>query len=328
MPEQVIVNRKLNFTGGSTSEDSENIRGNWCTEKMVVYDDFTGTTLDSDRWVVASNNGGTEAITEAQGGTVTLTTGATNDDRSLLASPLILLAARNPIVEVRYKVTAAITTVGINICLSDATTEGNDALPMEITSGAATLVNSKATDVVGLVYDTDGLVDHWYMAATKNDTEGTPVLCRADGSFANITGKVRINPTPLASGSTTVTAITTGTFLLTIPKGCTGTLTNGGGTFTGSPKALTAGTNTVTCTVIGTATVVIGRTPLTTFQTVRIALDSSSNANFWMNGEHVGYLPTATTAATPLCLFLGVIARTTTARILTIDYIKMWQDRS
>ena len=329
--EQVKVGKSLVFTTPST----HNVVGNWSSKKMRIYDDFNALTLDAERWVFAWNNGGTEAITSAQNGTVTLTTGATDDDRSILTTPLIFLAAKNPIIEARFKISSG-ANVAFNFGFSNATTEGDNVLAAAITAGAATLVNGMAADYAGFVYDTDGSVDVPYIAANKAGTEGTPIRATANafvyglnttnkfGTLANAASPVA--PLVVASGSTTLTIQRIGSFRIVLPSGATGTLTNGTGTITGSVVSLVAGTNTVVCTAVGTATLVWGFIP-TEFVTARITLNSSADAGFWINGQSVGVLPACTTAATPLCAFFGIITRTTAAKVMTIDYFKAWQDR-
>ena len=324
MSQQLVVDKSLKLKGAANY--SNNILGNFSEKKLVLYDDFVGIALDTGRWVSANDNGGTEAITVATNGTVTLTTGATDNDRSLLASPLNFLCAKNPIIECRLKVSAA-TTVGINFGFNDATTEGDDVLAMELTAGAATLVNGKTSNGAMFVYDTDGSVDYWYAAGTKADTEGTPIVVPSKAIIENGTAYVSGQPKTLTTGSNTVTVRTTGTVFVTLPAGCAGTATDGTGTFTESVATLVPGVNTLTCTAIGTVTIVVGPAPSTTFEVLRVGLDTVGNATFWRNGLVAGFLPACITAATPLCLFLGVIARTTSARVLTVDYIKAWQDR-
>jgi hypothetical protein len=322
--EQLLVEQALVFENEANIVD--NIYGNWCRKKLVIYDDFVNKTLDTERWTtgVGAAYGGTEAITAAQGGTATLTTGASATDRSILASPLIFLAAKNPVIEARIKV-SGIATIGVNFGFNDTATEGDNVLAMEIT--AAAFVNALSSDAVMFVYDTGATNDFWHIGAVKNDVEGTPALIGAPAYVTSYTAELANSPLKLSPGSTTVTIQKTGTFYVTLPDGAKGTATNGTGTFTGSAITLAAGRTAIVCTVVGTITILYGNAPSTTFETLRVALDSSANAYFWRNGVPVGGLKACTTAATPLCLFLGVINRTTSARVLTIDYIKAWQDR-
>jgi len=321
MSQQLLIDKALKI-----KSRTDNIEGNYSPEKMVLYDDFTGIALDAERWVFAGNNGGTEAITAGTNGTVTLTTSTSDNDRSIIASPLNFLCAKNPVIEACFKVSAA-TTVGINFGFSDATTEGDNVLAMELAAGA--LVNAKATDCVGFVFDTDDTYDHWYYGATKADTEGTPALAKATAWITSATNNAT-NPFsyPVSPGSNTITTTAAGSIYIDLPVGCTGTFTDGTGTFTGSVISLTAGRNTVVCTVAGTGTLVWGYTPSTTNMIYRVALDTLGNANFYINGNFVGRLATCVTTTAPLCVFLGVISRAgSAARVLTVDYVKAWQDR-
>lgn len=317
MSQQIRVEKALQF------KDFATIGGNPSFSKNVIYDDFLGIALDAERWVFAGNNGGTEAITVAQGGTATLTTGATDDDRSILASPLNFLCSKNPVIEARIKVSAA-TTIGVNFGFNDASTEGNDALAAEITGTA--LTNARSTDFVGFVYDTDGTNDFWHVAATIANAEGTPVLAKAVGRVMNGTTRISGGPVTINAGSNTVT-VGIGTFLVDLPVGAYGTATQSTATVTGSPVSLTPGLNTITTTAGGTVVIAHGLVPSTTFHTLRVELNALGDATFYHDGVAVGKLTTCVTTTAPLCAFLGVIARTTSARVLTVDYIKAWQDR-
>jgi len=322
--QKLLVGNKLQFRGDANNTD--NIIGNFSKKKMVIYDDFTGIALDAGRWVFAGNNGGTEAITAAQGGTVTLTTGATDDDRSLLATPLIFKCAQNPIIEARLKV-SALTTIGINFGFNDATTEGDNALAMEIT--AAAIVNGKNTDGAMFIYDTDATTDVLYYGATKNDTEGTPTKVASNAIlFCGTGGLSGGSPVYLNPGSTTITSNKTGTYYIDLPPGCSGTATQSTATLSGSPVTLNAGRNTLTVSAVGTVTILFGQIPLTTFNTYRVALNAAGDAFFYINGKAVGTKPACITTTAALCGFMGVIARTTSARVLTVDYFKAWQDRN
>ena len=63
-----------------------------------------------------------------------------------------------------------------------------------------------------------------------------------------------------------------------------------------------------------------------TFQNLRVALNSDGDANFYFNGKSVGVLPACVTASTLLTPYCAIISRTTAAHILTIDRVTMWQD--
>jgi len=81
-------------------------------------------------------------------------------------------------------------------------------------------------------------------------------------------------------------------------------------------------------TVDGTPIAATGtRAPVaSTFQNLRVALNSDGDATFYFNGDAVGFLPTCITAGTLLTPYCAVISRTTAARVLSIDRITCWQD--
>ena len=66
-----------------------------------------------------------------------------------------------------------------------------------------------------------------------------------------------------------------------------------------------------------------------TYVTLRIAIDSAGNADYFINGVQVGHkaLAVAITSAATLCPYVSCINRAGTALVLTCDYIKVWQDR-
>jgi hypothetical protein len=63
------------------------------------------------------------------------------------------------------------------------------------------------------------------------------------------------------------------------------------------------------------------------YHTYRVELDADGNAEFWLDGAHVGRQATGITAATALCIYVGFINREASANTLDIDYIKAWQKR-
>jgi len=241
MTQRINVERKLNFRG--SAESNPNVFGNIWNDKVIYFDDFLGDVL-RDEWTPSGNNGGTEAITAGTGGTVTLTTTSTSEDRSILAGGLNWYPAQNPAFFARVQVDN-IATVGINIGLTDAVTEANDHLAFEIST--ATIVDT-CTDGVSWVFDTDATAKYWHYCNTKDSTQG------------------------------------------------------------------------------GTS---YGVAPVNaTYAVLGVSIDSDGNATFWYNGQQVGYKASAVTSTTPLCPFMGVIARTSAARILTVDYVALFQDRS
>lgn len=324
MPQKIFVDQSIKFQG--RANETSNIEGNPCRKKLCLYDDFTGITLDTERWNAYGDNGGTVALAGGQGGTVTLTTGATNADRGILTSPLIFLCAKNPVIEARIKVSSA-AAIAVNFGFNDAVTEGNDVLAMELTAEA--LTNARSDDAAMFVFDTGSTYDYWHYGAVMATTEGTPhlvsMLCKITNGTGVLSGG---SPQYLGPGTHTLTAQKVGTFNINLPEGCAGTLATGTMTVTSSTVSLVPGDQTVTTSgTVGTMTLICGQIPSTSWETLRVQLTPAGDAQFYRNGKCVGGLPACTTAAAPFCAFLGVLTRTTGAKVLTVDYVKAWQDR-
>lgn len=67
---------------------------------------------------------------------------------------------------------------------------------------------------------------------------------------------------------------------------------------------------------------------LATWMTLRIQIDTSGNCRFYIDGVLVATHATAITASDPLCGFVGGLITTgSTAALVDIDYIRIWQDR-
>ncbi len=66
-----------------------------------------------------------------------------------------------------------------------------------------------------------------------------------------------------------------------------------------------------------------------TYVTLRVAIDSAGNADYFINGVQVGHkaLAVAITSAATLCPYVSCINRAGAALVLTCDYIRCWQDR-
>ncbi len=64
-----------------------------------------------------------------------------------------------------------------------------------------------------------------------------------------------------------------------------------------------------------------------TYETFRVALDTLGNATYYRNGVAVGYKALAVTPTVALSPVLSCITHTTAAKVLTVDYVKCWQDR-
>lgn len=59
---------------------------------------------------------------------------------------------------------------------------------------------------------------------------------------------------------------------------------------------------------------------------LRVAIDVLGNARYYYNGTQVGYKALATATATPLVPYVGIKNNTATAHVLTLRYVRAWQD--
>ncbi len=172
------IGRKLKFV--DVANTKENIEGNPSNKKLVVVDDFTGADITS-YWTQVEDNGGTVAIGataavagagSAVGGSFTITTGATDDDRGMLYGSLNFIAAKNPIMEARVKVDR-ITLISFGVGWSDAVTEGNDVQPFSV---SVATVTDTADNGAAIVFDTDATDDYFWVVNSNATTGGGNVL--------------------------------------------------------------------------------------------------------------------------------------------------------
>jgi hypothetical protein len=138
------------------------------------FDDFTGDTINTDKYVATISTGGTFAITAQQvNGTVQGTTDATDEDAGLLCTGLIYKPSNGSLrLEVRAKI-SVITTARMFVGFSDATTEA-DLLPMTI---AATTWTTTASTAAGLCYSSAATTANWTAMCVDADSDlTTPAL--------------------------------------------------------------------------------------------------------------------------------------------------------
>jgi hypothetical protein len=141
---------------------------------VVDFDDITGDTINTDKYVATISAGGTLAITAQQvNGTVQGTTDGTDEDAGLLCTGLIYLPSNGFLrLEARAKI-SVITTARMFIGFSDATTEA-DLLPMSI---AGTTWTTTASTAAGLCYSSAATTANWTAMCVDTDVDlSTPPL--------------------------------------------------------------------------------------------------------------------------------------------------------
>lgn len=85
-------------------------------------------------------------------------------------------------------------------------------------------------------------------------------------------------------------------------------------------------TSKATSTVGGAATALAPEA--NTYEVLKIMIDSSGNCHFFRNGVALGTRAAAITATVALAPYFAVKNNNNTARLLTVDYVKLWQDRA
>lgn len=164
-------------------------------KKFELFDDFiyqTFTAADTP-WI---DNQGSDAqtaaaITAAEGGTLTLTTGNNSgtyaDDAVQLTCSIPVQADSGKLVfEARLKCTTNINTMSIFVGFTDVNTLE------EPFSVSGTTITSTATDGVGFVYDTAMTTDEWWAVAVDGDTDDTDSGTTSVGPTAGVYQTLRL----------------------------------------------------------------------------------------------------------------------------------------
>lgn len=135
---------------------------------IVDFDDFTGDTINTDKYVATVSAGGTLAITAQQvNGTVQGTTDGTDEDAALLCTGLIYKPSNGHLrLEARVKF-SVVSTLRAFIGFSDATTE-TDLLPMTIATATWTTTASTA---IGFCYSSAATSAYWTAMSVDGDVD-------------------------------------------------------------------------------------------------------------------------------------------------------------
>jgi len=167
MPQQLKIYRDLDFRGAA--EHTGNIKGNICTEKLVLVDHFTGKAIDSTSvWNSAGQASGAASITAPHH--LTITTGALDDDEWAVASGLHYYGQYNAILEVKAR-NDDITGLQHCIGFSDATAEtGKLAMAYAITT-----LDSEASDFAGFLFDPAASTKYIYAVSVKTNVDGSVI---------------------------------------------------------------------------------------------------------------------------------------------------------
>ena len=174
--EQVRVNRFLDFVGAAGHQGNTGL----IIPKLKIFDSGFTRTSTYDGWSSTTGaNGCTLAASSTEGGAVTMTMGGTDEDCGELYHTASWSAAYNCGMLAKVKI-SQITNVCVTVGMVDAYENTNDHVAGEIDSAALRNMSNTA-DWCGMTFDTDQTTDVWYVGASNNGTEGTPVA--ATGSL-------------------------------------------------------------------------------------------------------------------------------------------------
>lgn len=182
--QQVKVNRDLEFV--NFAAHSPNVKGPMMTELNIFDDHFLNDTNDGTTWTEDTEGGTIAGDGAVLGGAVTFTTGGADEDMCELAKTRVVWSAyKNCGMEARIKVDN-ITSICINVGFVDALNSTADQVAGFLDGAGAFSAPTVTKDFALLVYDTDEAAA-WYVGASANGTEDTPVAASPAVTLVNDT---------------------------------------------------------------------------------------------------------------------------------------------
>jgi hypothetical protein len=183
MSNVVRVGREIEFV--NDAKHRANIVGNMLEKQNHFSDDFTGDTLDTNKWLVTLHaDGDAVAISEVAGGECLITTTAVDEDSTYLSTPIIYSGGYASAIEAEIGITD-VDGVGVFFGFSDAKSEANTNLAIHYPAGT---LASVAANAVGFVIDADELTSSIYLDSVKagTDQETDTGTDWADGEFRTL----------------------------------------------------------------------------------------------------------------------------------------------
>jgi len=169
MPRQLWITDEIAMRGKAAY--NANIKGVLLPELKIVDEPFVAAT--SNDWTEEESHGCTIAHAAADGGAMTITAGGTAQDCGELLHTAQWSAASNCGMQAKVKI-SQISDVCVCVGFVDQVETTDDHVAMEM-NGAALAAATNTKDFCGMVFDTEATTDVWYVGASKNGTEGTPV---------------------------------------------------------------------------------------------------------------------------------------------------------
>lgn len=171
--QQVKVSGLLDFLGEAKHQGNTGL----IIPKLKILDcGFAGVSTLYGWTSTTGANGCTLAAAAVDGGAITLTMGGTDEDCGEFYHTAQWSPASNCGMLAKVKI-SQLTQVCVTVGMVDAYENTNDHVAGEIDT-ASLRNNSNTADWCGMTFDTDQTTDVWYVGASNNGTEGTPVAAK------------------------------------------------------------------------------------------------------------------------------------------------------
>lgn len=151
-------------------DERSNAAGGGNTKAVAFFDNFLGAAIDS-RWVATLSTGATAAVNSQTGGAIRISTDTDDDDRANFALGLHWTVSNGwTVCEAKVRNVTAITLRGVEIGLSDATSE-TAGLAFSSIGGSPTAI---ADNAAVFAINSDDSIASWACATVK--AAGTPSI--------------------------------------------------------------------------------------------------------------------------------------------------------
>ena len=169
MSQQVSVERELVFD--QQANQDQNVKGDMNPERIFKEWNFQELALDGT-YQYTMQLDSTSTIASGSGGAVMTTAATDTKNVELSCGGIWWYPAKNPVCEIKLALDV-VTTVRINVGLTDAVSYGSSVLPFTING---TTITDNATNAVMFAFDVTQSNDYWYIVNTKAGAEGGTIL--------------------------------------------------------------------------------------------------------------------------------------------------------
>lgn len=194
--QQVKVNRDLEFV--NFAAHSPNVKGPMMTE-LNIFDEHFNNDTDENDWTESTQGGTITGNSAVLGGAVTIATGGASDGEGEISRLATWGASKNCGMEARIKM-SGITQININVGFVDVVNNTDNEIAGMLSGSGVFTAPSVTADFALFVLDT-GEASAWYVGASKNGNEGTPVA--ATPSTVPVTDYIRLRVQTNTDGDVT-----------------------------------------------------------------------------------------------------------------------------